>query len=452
MDILDSILGEDIKKVMNNNSYKTQHWLMEIHTPDETIEVFKVLNIDIGRDYVDNFGDELVVSAMIPGGDYSYKMYPNLDQLEATLYRFDIGQNNVERLLPSMANWSQRYVANVIKPPASVVEQNTRNQATERNLNLTQMLDLNIQLIPATIDQLRMMTVGGVYRNTNSIDLVKSILTYHSLNIDVSSEMMPLGVDIIEEKDIATREHYVIPHGTRVVDAPGYIHKNCGGVYNTGFSYYFQDKMWYVYPTYNTERYNLTQKTITIINIPTNRMPGSERTFLIDGNHTTILATGNTQFTDVSEPQLLNMGNGVRYADAANFMGSFVETVNNKTVASRGKNNNEYITVERSNDLNNASISNTRISSNPKYELSQLSGRDGVVISLVWENSDISTIYPGVPIKFKFLKEEKLKEVDGVVLKAHHYIQMSGKGVLANKHICTTTLALFVKRSVFKNL
>jgi len=452
MDILDSVLGLDIKNILNNANPKYEAWLLQFHTPAEDVDIFKLVSIDVTRDYEDNFGDELLVSVVIPGGDWMFKLYPHLDNLEATLYKFSSTKNSAERLIPSKASWSHRYVASVIKPPAMAVEQNTKNESTEKNLNITQLLTIDVQLIPTTIDQLRMMTVGGVFRNTSCDDLIKSMLTLHSGKVEISSEMMPLGVNMIPVDNLEKREHFVIPQGTRVVDVPGYIHKKCGGVYSTGFSYYFQDDYWFVYPTYNTERFNTTDKIMTIINVPSRRLPGNEKSFITEGSHTIILATGDTKFTDVSEPQLLNMGNGLRFSDANKYMESFVDISDNKAVVSRGKNNSEFVTLNRPNGLNNAALSSERISSNAKFELSKLAARDGVMISLSWENSDMSLIYPGMPVKFRFLKDDVLKEVEGVILKAHHYVQMVGDGLLNNRYISTTNFAIFVKRQVFKGL
>lgn len=452
MDIMNSILGLDIKNILEKASPKYEAWLLQFHTPTEDVDIFKLISIDVVKDYENNFGDELIVNIIIPGGDWMFKLYPHLDHLQATLYKFSTTKNSTERLIPSKAIKATRYVASVIKPPAMAVEQNAKNEATEKNLNITQLLSVDVQLIPATIDQLRMMTVGGVFRNTSCDELIKSMLTVHSKKVEVSSEMLPSGVNMIPVDNLQKREHFVIPQGTRVVDVPGYIHKKCGGVYSTGFSYYFQDNYWYVYPTYNTERFNSTEKIMTIINVPSKRLPGNEKSFITEGNHTIILATGETKFTDVSEPQLLNMGNGLRFSDANKYMESFVDISDNKAVVSRGKNNSEFITLQRPNGFNNAAISSDRISSNAKLELSKLAARDGVMISLSWENSDTGLIYPGMPVKFRFLKDDVLKEVEGVILKAHDYIQMVGDGLLNNRYISTTNFAIFVKRQVFKGL
>lgn len=451
MEILDSALSRDINKIISSsNDFKRQYWTLDFHSPVDTIAAFKVISIDRICDYESNFTDEIIVRLLVPLGKYSYRIYPYLDHLEATLYRFNPKSDVTQMLEGAQSDSSERFVVTVINPPAPAVEMNHTNQPSEGALDVMNFMTLDIQLINKAVNQMRMRAVGGSFRDCNSADVIKYLLTSESQKIEVSSEYLPKGVDMIPPTDPVKRKHIVIPQGTRLVDVPNYIQKHCGGVYSTGLSYYFQNDTWFVHPSYDTARYDTTEKILTIINVPANKMPGIEKTYILDGNHLSVIATGETKVANTSEKLLLNEGNGVRFADANKFMESFVETTDNKAIASRGRTNNEFITVTRGDGDNNVMISNNPINANPMMEYSKLAARDGVMVLMSWENSDPSLIYPGMPVRMKYLDGEEIREIDGVVLKVHHYIQLGKDGIFTSRHLSTTNIALFVKRSIFK--
>jgi hypothetical protein len=452
MEILDSALGRDIENITQaSNVFKRQYWTADLHNPKETVsELIKVLSFDKIRDYEGNFADEVIITILIPAGKYAYRVYPYLDNLEFTLYKHS-PKNIATRLDGADSISHERFTATVLNPPATTVEMNSRNQPSEHALDLNGFVELQIQLLNKAVDQMRMRTVGGNYRNCTAEEVIKSILTTESQKLEVSSEYLPKGVDMVPVVSPLKRDHILVKQGTRLVDVPSYIHQHCGGVYSTGFSHYFQNGLWYVYPTYNTTRFEKTPKTMTIINVPAMQMPGSEKTYLLDGNHLTIMATGQTKVLNASEKLILNHGNGVRFADGNFFMESFAETLENKAVASRGKTNNEFITIQRDSTVNNVLMSPTRITANPLLEYSKLAARDGSMMLVSWENSDPDLIYPGMPVRLKYLDGQDIKQVDGVVLKVHNYTQLvPGDGIMNNRHISTTNMSLFIKRTIFK--
>ena len=159
-----------------------------------------------------------------------------------------------------------------------------------------------------------------------------------------------------------------------------------------------------------------------------------------------MLATGEVKLKDDSEEQQLNLGNGVRFADANNFMTGFVDTVDNKAVASRGSNNSEFISVPRLNGNNNVQMSSNPITANPFMEYSKLARRQGNMITLAWENSQPSLIYPGMPVKIMYMDDDDIVTVYGILLKAHSFVQTKGQGMTDNRHLIQTSMSIFIKR------
>ena len=316
----------------------------------------------------------------------------------------------------------------------------------EDALDLSQLNPIEFQLIPKSVDQMRMISVGGIYREATTEDVVKAILTKESQNLDLSDELKPKGVHMVESNMNKEREHIIIPQGTKLVDLPTLIQNKCGGIYSSGLGFFYQDKHWYLFPSYDTTRYEDTQEKITIINVPQNKLVGFERTYREEGDSTIILATGNVQFIDNSDRRQLQYGNGLRYADASLFMEDFSETKDNKTKIARGENANEVLTTERESEKQNVHVVDRRISANPAAEYSSMAFREGAIFSLLWENADPEIIYPGVPVKLLYLLKDEVKEVYGVVIKAHIYTHIKGQVMFASTHYTNIGLVVFVNR------
>lgn len=452
MDILDSALGTDIKKIIGGDPTETNFfWDCDIHcTEDKTVHVIKVLSIDTMSDYVNNFTDEIILQVVIPAGAYTYHVYPNMSVLEVTLYKTpvnEVGGGTDD----SRTTESERYVATIINPRNPTIASNSFNQPDEFALDLTNLFTIDLQLVPKSVDQFRTRAFGGTYRNTSVEEVIKAVLTNESKIVKTDGTAVPTGVNMISANNKTKRDHIVLPQGTRLVDVPGYIHTRCGGVYNAGFAYYFLNNTWYVFPPYNNVDFSKYDKTLTLIRVPPNRMPGSERSYMVNGMAITAIVTGDTKMVNKSETLMRNEGNGTRLGDADKFMEDFVATKDNKAIAGRGGSNSEFTTIKRPDGFNNVPLSRDRISSNPFVEMSRLAFKDGAMMSMSWENSDPTLLYPGMPVKVLFMEDDQIRETQGLLVQAHHYVQTLGTGFQTNRHIVTSNLMIFTKRVIDVN-
>jgi hypothetical protein len=229
------------------------------------------------------------------------------------------------------------------------------------------------------------------------------------------------------------------------VEVPHHVHYHCGGLYSAGLGYYLQDDHWYVFPVYDNTRFNDGDPTLTIINVPPNRLPGIERTYRKDGDNLVVLATGDAKFRDLSNLAQLNAGNGVRFADASKMMQDFVTVKGNKAQAARAKNNTEIVGDKRPNNVNYVTTALRGINANPYVEYSALTARQGSGINLVWENADHTLIHPGMPARVMYLDGDEVKELYGVLQGAHLYASMREVGVTSERFVNHMTLSVFVK-------
>jgi len=445
MEFEHSSLYREVSAILNSST-KPVHftWKADVHVGDETYGVLKVLSVDLVQDYENDFGDTIVLTASIPAGTYAKRIYPHQSNMDITLYRIPIGETS-DTPNPEATPQSERYTATLIDKGNPLLEGNAPGMLSEETLNLTSIVEVQFQLVNKALEQLRMITVGGIFRGNTNEEVIKCLLTGESQALKVEGARLPQGVDMVPASNQQKRDHVIIPQGTRLVDLPMYLHKNCGGVYNAGMGYYLQGDFWYVYPCYDVTRFNKSQRKLTVINVPPNKLPYVERTFRQDGNNLVVLATGEVRFRDDTDSRQLNEGNAIRFADANKIMDGFGDTKNNKTVLSRGANASEFMSTPRPNGNNNARLAPEQISANPFVQYSLLARRQGSLLSFAWENSRPEAIFPGMVTRVLYLQEGELRELDGVVLKVHHYAALRGNGLTATRYQTVSAISVFVK-------
>ena len=431
-------------KIITTNPSTPVHftWVAKILIGKLSYSPIKVISIDFSQDFETKYADEIILTLAISGGMYAVDIYPFKDQIEILLIKNPI--NEISNNLNTEAGvQTEKYVATLIDIGNPVIEGNAKFTPTKDALNLTTILEVQFQLVNKALQQIRLINVGGIYRKVLAADVVKTILTNEIKKLKIDGNRTPIGVDMVPNFNTKVRDHVIIPQGTRLVDVPEYVHVKCGGIYSSGFGYYLQNDYWYIYPCYDITRVSKATNVLTIINVPPHMYPSIERTYRVNGKSIVILATGDIKYRDDSEAQQLNAGNGVRFSSADNFTTKFETTSNNKTTISRGLNNTEIIATTRVDKINNAPISSNKINANFYLEYSKLARRNGANISLVWENSLPSIITPGAMVRIMYINNNSVNIINGVILKAHHYVSMKEKGVVSTRYVTRTALFIF---------
>lgn len=439
-----SLMNEVNAIFASGNTFVHHAWRVEFRVNNEQVLTpLKLVSIDVVRDYVNGYADELFIEVIFGLGTFTHVVYPNHTKLEAVLIREPIGElsNNTD-LSQDIDN--QFFTCVLIDAQAAAIEANELSSQSQTAGDLIDLKYVKFQLVDKAIEQLRMQSIGGVVRETSVAEYLKYILTSVSQAVELEQEDRVQGVDMVEPNNTEIQKHIVVPHGTRFVDLPDYLMQKCAGIYNAGLGVYLQHKTWYVYPTYDLERFDKARKTLTLINVPKRKMPQVERTFRTTANQVIALVTGEVKHQDTSEKAQLNDGNGVRFTDARKMMEGFSSTENNRTMILRAENNNEYIATERNNKLNNVHVSPARITSNPFKEASRLAARNGSNLLCVWENSDPGLIFPGMPVKFMYEVNDEIYELTGQVRAAHTTVSTQQAGFSNRRHITMTTLLLFL--------
>lgn len=446
MDIERSTLWDQVLEVVNSPTKPVHfYWEADIHANGKTITAIKVLNVDNQRDFENDYAPVMMVDLVLPMGDYAYDVYPFQDALEITLYKtplLEAGAMQDE----SAAVQTERFKAILVDKGDPAKVNSSMNTPTRDALNLSSIATGTFQLMSKTLEQLRTRTFGNTFRDCTVEDVLRSVMTTESQKVKVDNDALPKGVEIVPPSNKDKRKHIIIPHGIPLVDIPNYIHLKQGGVYSAGMGYFFENGYWHIYPCYDVERFKDADRTLTVIAVPTNKLPQVERSYLKKGSSVVVLATGEIKFADDSTKQQISRGNGVMFTDARKFLGNLAKVEGNKLVASRGSIANEFIAIPRETGDNYVPLAKSGITSNPFVQFSDLARRNGSVFAFVWENSDAKLIFPGMMVKVIYLKEDEVVESNGVILKAHEYTELVGQGMTSKRHQTRTMVSVFIKR------
>lgn len=449
MEIDQSSLFPEVQRVLQGGPTPVHFtWRAVIHINELQLDfpVLKVIELDNVSDFESNFTDEITIKVLIPAGTFATQIYPFQNDLDMTVLQYPLGEL-ADASDGTHAVNAVRYQATLDDKGNPLLQANSRTNVSQESLDLSQLLEVTFQLIDKSLEQVRMMSVGGRWLQVKVEDFIKAAMTQFSQNVDVDQTLKVQGVDMVPASNKNVRDHIVIPHGTRLIDVPAYVQERCGGIYSAGLGCYLRNKFWYIYPCYDTTRYNQALKTATVILLPQNRYSNLERTYRVDGDHLVILATGDIQFRGDSTPQQLNFGNGVRYTDASKVMEGIALTKDNKTVMARGNNTNEYVNVDRPNGLNNVQMAANPITANPFAQASRLARRNGSVVAFNWENSNDSLLTPSMMLNILYFENDQVKSLTGVLLKTHTYVQMNGVGITSSRHISRTGMSCFVQNT-----
>jgi hypothetical protein len=443
MPIENTPIYDEVKKIIGGTEGVFFKWTCEFIAGSEIIVPFKLVSVDIVRNYNQDYSDDIQIKVMFTEGVFNKKIMPWLASLEIALKRSPIVVGEATANANQKAE-VQRYRGIFLEEPTPYVKGATPDNIDTEGADLTGFKVVEFQLMDMVIEQLRGRSVGGIFKNAKAADVLRLLLGKESKKIDVPSEIAVKGVDMVEPSNTTVRETVIIPHGLPLIDLPDYLQVHCGGIYSAGMGFYLQRGMWYVFPEFDTTRFKKELKTLTVINVPPNKMPGVDHTYRTTGNQVIILSTGGFRHSDDSDNLQLNIGNGVRFTNADNVIDGYGKYENGKYSVDRTKNNSEFTAFDRPTGINKAMVSNVRITSNPFNEYSSLARRNCSHVMFVWENSNDSLIYPGMPCKLIYEDNDEVKETEGVVNQVHHYTTGRGSSMIDDRYQTQSTVIILI--------
>ena len=448
MDFTKSALFLDVSKVLRYAKDPTGVLVdITIHPDDQTVvKPLRFLSRDYNQDFGNNYSDIILVTVAVTGSDFAKVIYPNRSNLYITMKDTLTGVISGE-ILKNSFSYTERYKAIMLDDQGNpILEHVGRNSVDTAQLDLNEVREVTFQLLSQPINQLRMMNAGRVFHRTTGEKLIRSIFSEAFGNLNLDEGVRPLGIDIAKIDNETQYQQLIIPHGTLLPEIPDLLQNKLCGLYNAGLGNYYTRRYWRIFPLYNTDRQEQLGKSLTIINVPATVLPSVEKTYMTEGEHTTVLATGTINFADESEQRQLNDGNALRFADANNFIENRATVEGNKLFYKRNKNVTEVTTAQRGDNLNFAPVTSTRITANVFAEYSRMVRREGGIVTLMWEFANPYILEPGMSLKLLYLDGDRIRELKGTLVAVQSYTHSTEKITFSKRFRTNCALAIFVNR------
>lgn len=411
-------------------------------TENGTLDALSVTSIDFIRDYRNAAGDEVQIRLIVPWGKYLHQVVPYKENLKITVTRTTVNGVGNPTGDPIV---EQTFDAYLPLESETAMMGTSPEVATEYTADIMGLKAVTVQLQEEVFGLIRSTMVGGVFRDSTPFNVLISLLFKTGQEFVVDGQNGMLGVDAIPPNNKTKRSHLVVPHGMPLVALANKLQTQHGGIYTADIGCYFQKGYWYVWPLYNYKRFDEAKRTALFIVAPTVRYRGIEKTWRMVGENLSVLITGGVHRADPSEALMLNQGNGTRFPNTDAAMEGFLDISNNRAVAKRTNNVNEYEAISRR-GRSMSRISEDQSSSNAFHEASKLAARNGAFVTLHWENSNPDLITPGLQCEIGFLVSEAARFINGVVVHAHVLSALAGTGMHQKVHQTTTEVVVFVDR------
>lgn len=449
MALQDTALFREIRAIAASEAKPVfSRWECIIHAGGKDVVPLFILDLDIERNYIENYCDALSIEVAVSHGSFNYDVVPNKSTLEVTLRRLAMSESQQPTLDTEYPAESYRYRATLYDNQSDMLASNSPIVQDRQLADRGDFKNVKMQLLDPVIEKLRMQSVGGIFRKTTGINLVRALLGKYSKLAGAEAATRIQGVTIAAGWNTEIRDHIAVPHLTKLTLAPTLINTICGGLYAAGFGYYLQKQQWYLFAPYDVKGYAKSQRSLTILNVPANRMAMPERSYRETPTQVFVACTGEVKHQDVSEQDQLNRGNGVRFIDAKRIMEGFATVDGNKATVSRASNATEIVGEKRDTGLNFAPESDKRITANPLTELSKLALRSGSYIQLTWENGNPDILYPGMMVKFMYLQNSTPKELFGVLIGVQAHIAATNRSPTNRRFATNVALTVFLERKL----
>lgn len=441
-----STIMNEVTKITQSGSNPVHYdYTAKFLIPDgNEVDPLKMTSLDIVRDFTVNITDVVILEVALGMGTLSKRIYPYKTGLKVVIQRQHIGE--VEDAVNADGEVDTiTYKAVLMDPRGHAKESKSPLMDSVEMGDLGDVVKVQFQLVDAYSEWLRSVATGGVFKQCTPHEVLRTLLTKEAREMPVERGLTIDVIDVVEPDNTERRAHIVVPHGTPLMALPNYLQDKCGGIYNSEIGFYLHKGSWYVWPLFNTQRFEDSPKGLTVINLPENRMPGTERTFRETANQLIVITTGGTRSIDTSSSRQVDEGNGIRFTDAKAIFDDFGKTANNITTLSRGKNVTEVLFEAAEGGLNHVVQAAKGVSSNLMSALSKISSRKGQVVQAVWEHSRGALIYPGMPVQYLYENDNVTKILKGVVTQVHDFIHLKGEGMATKRFTSNTSITMFLE-------
>lgn len=416
-------------------------------TPQGNIEALAVVEHYTTADFATGFCEETTIRVSMSVYNYRRYLYSHRDNLRCILQKLPIDpvSNQVVNQGPRSAVLYRAFLLD--NEDAAITRGNPMTSGTYVD-GKDDLRFFTVQLVDVVAEYASIRQGGAGYRFTKTEDILKSFIlaAYQQENGPQSVKLNGLEVFPLDVGEKEKLDQVLIPHNTNLVDVPGYLQEFKGGLYNQGLGSFIVGGVWYIYPLYHTQRFKTAPKRLVVYQVPTNMIPVADRTYSYDGSTLTIVCSGAAKLQDISVSGGINGGNGVRFTRASEFLEAATVEDDNAGKINRSKTMAEFQTSERADGFSIGKFSDNAVTDNLPNEMSKLAVRGGQLMVTTWQNSDVSLIFPGMPVRVYQDIGGKISARDGTVIQTDEQAALERPGLTGKVMTSVGGLVMFLSK------
>lgn len=408
-----------------------------IEVKGNSYRFYRIETLDYHRDFITNFADMVTVDVYMDTKDYYQYVVPNMNDLYGVIQKKQMPENSNVPLIGGERS-SKRYKALLLNPPEpGLTRETAANKIVDPALSLTRV---TFQFIDECAYQLQYAKVACLLQQTRPM---QALLMFYQAR----GEEVNISYTNWVEPDSDVPRDIIIPQGTYLKDLALYLQKNYG-IYNHGIgTYVFDDEddyAWFVYPIYNTKRYDKEQfrLSITVIN-PKYDKSEMPRTYETDNGLLMIYTASETEADKSHLNRQLDEGTGFQVLNVQNSHQAGRTPAGINKWQLNGEDSLSTVTViDRKDKMANSKLVMAD-TENMAELISSFSGNQGTYVTVTWRHAHPHLIWPCMPCKITYMQGE-IKEVTGVVHEYHATLVPSQNSNIEQPFICTLTMKIFV--------
>lgn len=445
-ELQNSALLEELRKIAAAPGSPYYRLAAVIHVAGKDVYPIKTVRWDIDRDYTSAWFDASSVVMYIGQGTLMNDITPFQDDLKITMYVIpmtEFGQEYVD--VKVVTRTYKAYIGDDIE---STMEAGNDITLQDKDTgDRTSIRAVTFVLEEMAVNQFRKQSTGVIGEATPPYMVLETLLNRYAQALKLDDEEVIKRVDVVPANNQNVRPFVIVPDGTMLPDLPDHIQNTQGGVYSTGLGFYVQDRIMYLWPVYDTTRFNKAARVLQVVMSPNKNTQLIDHTWRDTDRTLTIYCAGIAKVIDNTIDHLNNEGNGVRFQMASRTLDAPVEVANNKMVASRTKNNSEFATTVVGDGSNLLKVAGTKVTDNVYLEASKMAKRGCATLIVTWLRSDPSLIIPGMPVEVIYDYNDEIQSLPGVVRSAPSSYEVEGIGPTGDRFRAKTVLVIAVDRN-----
>lgn len=399
------------------------------------IPFIDIYYIDYHRDFVNNYTDVVQIKAILGTREYYQDVLSNLDELEVYIHRKQMAESSPMFIQGGRAD-SKTYKAIIPNPPTRGLGNNTGNERTIIENPDQSATTIEIQLIEKDALDIKMVKWAGMLQETKP---------HEALAMMLSGGLEDYGIDTIQmvDPDVAVPRSIIIPQGTLIKNAAKYIQENYG-LYNFGIGNYKFEKTWFVYPLYNSRRYDIEFYKMSVSIVDKQHVQVEvPRTYVVNNGNLIWYCASDLKVEQNNSITQLNHGTAFSVNNPQDNRGPNLESIGvNKFNVDGSKGLNTQSLLQRKDGLQNDIRVPQNTQNLAKYA-SAIYANNGYYVELQWRYANHELLYPGLPVKIMYI-DNGLKTVYGTLHEYHATVNRITQQAIDAPYECHVTMRVYV--------